>query len=142
MFLGNYPCASFGKGLTGFRGVALVWRRRRSRKTLKEHSGGAGDMLKIRNGLSVFGSGQQVLSARHVLLQQRWGSQADSLDDARSPGVQKVLKGLNKAYRLDLATGHTSIHEGVALRVKGNTIYITPAETVSLKSVSKKDAVK
>lgn len=135
------PCASFGKGLTGFRGIELGMPSSQVLERLKERADGD-SVLEIRHGLSVSVRNSQYF--RHATY--RFDSQGKLEEIALTMrevlGVKRVLGVLNKAYHLDLTADRTFVQDGVALHVKGNTIYIRSADRVSLKSVSKKNAAK
>lgn len=135
------PCASFGKGLTGFIGVELGMPSSEVYERLKQRVGDD-DVLKLRNGLSFSVRDSKYFRHATCSFNKDGILREIALTMREVLGVKRVLKGLNKAYKLDLAADRTVIHEGMALRVRGNTIYIQPAETVSLKAVSKKDVHK
>ena len=138
------PCASFGKGLTGFRGVELDMLGMPSTQVydrLKQRVGDD-DVLKYGNGMSISVPDSKYFRHATYSFSKDGVLKQIALTMREVLGVKRVLEGLNDVNKLDLAADHTVIHEGLALRVKGNTLYIMAAETVSLKAVSKKASVK
>lgn len=138
------PYACFGKRLTGFRGVELDMLGMPSSQVYERLKQRVGDdeVLKFRNGMSVSVPNSKYFRHATYSFSKEGNLKEIALVMREVLGTKRVLKGLNEDNKLDLAAGRTVIHEGVALRVRGNTIFIVPAETVSLKAVSKKDSVK